>query len=104
LNGLSKKSRIAGKSLVVPVRQTVDFSHEGRSTTKSSPKSAFSKYYTVKKGDTLESLARHFKVTTKLLSAWNNLKVKMALKPGRRIVVARFTEKNGAMVPVASKG
>src|ERR1039457_284682 len=103
LNGLSKKSRIAGKSLVVPVRQTVDFSHEGRSITKSSPKSAFSKYYTVKKGDTLESLARHFKVTTKLLSAWNNLKVKMALKPGRRIVVARFTEKNGAMVPVASK-
>ena len=30
LNGLNAKSRIAGKSLLVPVKQTVDFSHEGR--------------------------------------------------------------------------
>jgi membrane-bound lytic murein transglycosylase D len=104
LNGLSKKSRVAGKSLVVPVRQTVDFGHEGRSATKDSSKSGFAKYYTVKKGDTLESLSRQFKVTTKLLSTWNNLKGKMALKPGRRLVVARFSEKNGEMIPVGSKG
>lgn len=107
LNGLTNKSRIAGKSLVVPVRQTVDFSHEGRAVAKSSPKtspkSTFAKYYTVKKGDTLNSLARQFKVTAKLLSTWNNLKGKMALKPGRRLVIARFTEKNGEMVPAGSK-
>jgi len=104
LNGLTKKSRLAGLSLVVPAKQTVDFSHEGRTTAKATHKSGYDKYYTVKKGDTLDSLARQFKVTTKLLSTWNNLKGKMALKPGRRLVVARFTEKNGEMVPAGSKG
>jgi membrane-bound lytic murein transglycosylase D len=104
LNGLSTKNRIAGRSLVVPIRQTVDFGHEGRSAAKTGSKGTFAKYYTVKKGDTLESLARQFKVTAKLLSTWNNLKGKIALKVGRRIVIARFTEKNGEMVPAGSKG
>lgn len=103
LNGLNEKSRIAGKSLVVPARQTVDFGHEGRTAARSESKGGFAKYYTVKKGDTLTSLSKQFKVSTKLLSAWNNLKGKIALKPGRRIVIARFTEKNGEMVPVGAK-
>ena len=100
LNGLGRKSRIAGKTLVVPARQTVDFGHEGRTAT---AKGGFTKYYTVKKGDTLESLAKRFSISTKLLSAWNNLKGKIALKPGRRIIIAKFTEKNGKMVPVGKK-
>lgn len=106
LNGLSKKSRIAGKTLVIPVRQTVDFSHEGRTASKSSknPKGSYAKYHIVKKGDTLDSIARKFNVSAKLLSSWNNLKGKFALKPGRRIIVALFTEKNGEMVPANSKG
>ena len=58
----------------------------------------------VKKGDTLESIARKFNVSAKLISTWNNLKGKFALKPGRRIIVALFTEKNGEMVPANSKG
>jgi membrane-bound lytic murein transglycosylase D len=103
LNGLSKKSRIAGKTLVVPARQTVDFSHEGRAVRKNS-NGGFAKYHVVKKGDTLESIARQFKVSAKLLSSWNKLKGKIALKPGRRIIVALFTEKNGEMVPATSKG
>lgn len=102
LNGLTAKSRIAGKSLLVPVRQTVDFSHEGR-TAKSAAKGNFAKYYTVKQGDTISSLAKRFNVSPKLLSAWNNLKTKVALKPGRRIIIAKFTEKNGKMAPAASK-
>ena len=96
LNGLSRKSRIAGKTLVVPVKQTVDFSHEGRTP-------GFAKYYTVKKGDTLASLAKRFSISAKLLTAWNNLKGKLALKPGRRIIIAKFTEKNGKMVPAGEK-
>lgn len=102
LNGFSKRSRIAGKTLVVPVRQTVDFSHEGRSAD-SAAKSGYAKYYTVKKGDTLGSLAKRFNVSSKLLSLWNNLKEKVALKPGRRIIIAKFIEKNGEMVPAAQE-
>lgn len=103
LNGLSKNTRIAGKKLVVPVRQTVDFSHEGRSAHASAKKGTFAKYYTVKKGDTLDGLAKRFKVSTRMLSTWNNLKNKVALKPGRRIIIAKYTEKNGAMAPSGEK-
>ncbi len=105
LNGLNAKSRIAGKSLLVPVKQTVDFSHEGRAVkTASASKGSFAKYYVVKRGDTLSSLAKRFNVSTKLLSAWNNVKTKVALKPGRRIIIAKFTEKNGQMTPADPKG
>lgn len=105
LNGLhSKKSRIAGKSLLVPAKQTFDFSHEGRTARSTAPeKGSYAKYYTIKRGDTLGSLSKRFNVSTKLLSAWNNLKTKVALKPGRRIVIAKFTEKNGEMVPAEAK-
>ncbi|OGU15875.1 MAG: lytic transglycosylase [Geobacteraceae bacterium GWC2_53_11] len=103
LNGLTVKSRIAGKSLLVPVKQTVDFSHEGRTAHSTAAKGSFAKYYTVKHGDTISSLAKRFNVSPKLLSAWNNLKAKVALKPGRRIIIAKFTEKNGKMAPAASK-
>jgi len=104
LNGLNKKSRIAGRTLVVPVKETVDFGHEGRSASRSAEtKGGFAKYYTVKKGDTLELLAKRFKTSTKLLTAWNKLKGKIALKPGRRIIIAKFTEKNGKMIPAGEK-
>jgi membrane-bound lytic murein transglycosylase D len=103
LNGLNAKSRISGKSLLVPVKQTVDFSHEGRTVKSASSKGSYAKYYTVKSGDTLSSLSKRFNVSTKLLSAWNNLKTKVAIKPGRRIIIAKFTEKNGEMVPAATK-
>lgn len=103
LNGLNAKSRIAGKSLLVPVKQTVDFSHEGRTAKSASAKGSYAKYYTIKSGDTLTALSKRFNVSTKLLSTWNNLKVKVALKPGRRIIIAKFTEKNGEMAPTGSK-
>lgn len=103
LNGLTAKSRIAGKSLLVPVKQTVDFSHEGRTVKSAAAKGSYAKYYLVKRGDTIHSLAKRFNVSTKLLSAWNNLKVKVALKPGRRIIIAKFTEKNGEMAPAGQK-
>jgi membrane-bound lytic murein transglycosylase D len=103
LNGLSKNSRIAGKKLVVPVKQTFDFGHEGRAAHASAKKGSFAKYYTVKKGDTLDALSKRFNVSTRLLSTWNNLKHKVALKPGRRIIIAKFIEKNGAMAPSGEK-
>lgn len=102
LNGLSTKSRVAGLSLLVPVKQTVDFTNEGRtSRSANTTKGSYAKYYTIKSGDTLSSLSKRFKVSTRLLSTWNNLKSKVALKPGRRIIIAKFTEKNGAMTATA---
>ncbi|MDD2900061.1 MAG: transglycosylase SLT domain-containing protein [Desulfuromonadaceae bacterium] len=103
INGLNVKSRVAGKTLLIPAKQTVDFSHEGRTIKTATAKGSFSKYYTVKSGDTLSTLSKKFNVSTKLLSAWNNLKVRVALKPGRRIIIAKFTEKNGQMIPLESK-
>ena len=103
LNGLNAKSRIVGKTLLVPVKQTVDFGHEGRTKTLTAQKGSYAKYYTVKHGDTLTSLAKRFNVSAKLLSTWNKLKVKVVLKPGRRLIIAKFSEKNGEMIPVASK-
>jgi membrane-bound lytic murein transglycosylase D len=57
----------------------------------------------VKKGDTLDALAKRFNVSTRVLSAWNKLKNRIALKPGHRIIIAKFTEKNGAMASSAEK-
>ncbi|WP_298432945.1 lytic transglycosylase domain-containing protein [Geobacter sp.] len=60
----------------------------------------FHKYYTVKRGDTIASLSKRFNISSRILAAWNNLKGKLALRPGKRIIVAKYVEKKGAMVPV----
>ena len=103
LNGLSKKSRIAGKTLIVPAKQIVDSSHKGPSVDASPKKGNYAKYYTVRKGDTLDALSRRFNVSTKLLATWNNLKSSVALKPGRRIIIAKFIEKTGEKTPSGHK-
>ncbi len=46
-------------------------------------------YYTVRRGDTLSTVARRFKVPAAMLEAWNNLKTAV-LVPGHRIIVARY--------------
>lgn len=99
LNGLSVKDRVAGRSLIIPVKQSVDFVKEGRReepvVTNGTPALT---YYTVRKGDTLYSLGRRFNVSVKVLAAWNNLKNAVALKPGKRLIVAMVTK------TVSSKG
>ncbi|GFO68879.1 lytic transglycosylase [Geomonas limicola] len=98
LNNLGKRTRsLKGKVLTVPVQVAVAPAAEAPAA--SQPRSeakaeVVNKYYTVKKGDTLHSLAKRFNVTAKLLSAWNNLKMRVALKPGKRIIVAKYQEKN----------
>ena len=105
LNSVSAKGKISGKMLVVPVKETVDFGHEGRAPqTAAAGKGGYAKYYTVKGGDTLTSLAKRFNVSVELLSAWNKIKATVALKPGRRIIIAKFTEKNGEMIPANPQG
>jgi len=106
LNQLKANASLRGRTLVVPVQIATTPDQADRSSERLTRKSAsvFNKYYTVKRGDTLVSVSKQFNVSTKVLAAWNNLKGKMALKPGRRIVVAKFTEKkDGALVAVHEK-
>ena len=107
LNHLGVKSRLKGKLLTIPVKGN---DLDGRVAEASPPagKEAqvgkeFNKYYTVKKGDTLASLARRFNVSARILTAWNNLKGKVALRPGKRIIIAKYVEKQGTMAPVADE-
>jgi membrane-bound lytic murein transglycosylase D len=107
LNHLGIKDGIKGKILTVPVKGAA---LDGRVAEETSPGGKggqngkeFNKYYTVKKGDTLASLARRFNVSTSILTAWNNLKEKVALRPGKRIIIAKFVEKQGTMTPVVEE-
>ena len=101
LNHLGKKTRLTGKVLTVPAKNQP----RGSTAVASSDTKSFTKYYTVKKGDTLASVAKKFNVSAKILSSWNNLKGKLALRPGKRIIVAKFVEKEGTLAPVkAEKG
>ena len=111
LNHLRKKTKVAGKVLMVPVPsagkanpavkpaaevvKVAAAKKEGRE---------FNKYYTIKKGDTLYALSRKFNVSEKVLAAWNNLKSRMVLHPGKKIIVAKYVEKNGVMVSTADNG
>jgi membrane-bound lytic murein transglycosylase D len=105
LNHLKIKSKLRGKTLIVPVLTAT-----GNSDMEAKPQQTavrkensreFIKYYIVKEGDTLIALAKRFNVSAGLLAAWNNLKEKIALYPGKRIIVAKYVEKKGAMTPAA---
>jgi membrane-bound lytic murein transglycosylase D len=105
LNNIGKAQHLRGRLLTVPVQ--VQLAQAGAEAPQASPappepkveaRVNFAKYYTVKRGDTLASLARRFNVTARILSAWNNLKMRVALRPGKRIIVAKFLDKKGALV------
>jgi membrane-bound lytic murein transglycosylase D len=107
MNSIPVDKRIAGKTLKVPVPVAIvdpagnqQRSPEGLAAAE---KGVFKKYYTVQKGDTLASVSKKFNVSTSILQAWNNLKGRLALKPGKRIVVAKFIEKQGSMVAADDK-
>ncbi|NVN99570.1 MAG: transglycosylase SLT domain-containing protein [Geobacteraceae bacterium] len=99
LNHLKSTSKVRGKTLLVPVQSAVNtkpaHQTENRETVLSAKQENKGyRYYIVKKGDTLYSLAKKFKVTTAILSAWNDLTEKVALKPGKRIIVAKSPVKD----------
>ena len=104
LNHLGETAKVNGKLLTVPVRDSALDSRVAEVNSSGSTPGQigkeFNKYYTVKKGDTLASLALRFNVTAAILSAWNNLNGKVALRPGKRIIVAKYVEKQGTMSPV----
>lgn len=89
LNGIHKNDQLAGLNLIVPVKHPVNFVRQGRVAEQADVAPAAITYYTVRKGDTLYSLARRFNVSVKLLATWNNIRNVVALKPGKRLIVAK---------------
>jgi len=106
VNRLKITAKVRGRTLLVPVvaekEPAVQMAKTAPSRTEG-PR-GFNKYYTVKKGDTIATLARKFNISTRILAAWNNLKGTFALHPGKRLIVAKYVEKKGTMVPVSGGG
>lgn len=96
LNQLKSTAKLRGKSLLVPVQSAVSTkpSHSREPALTALAEKKGNRYYTIKKGDTLYALARKFKVTTSILATWNNMTAKVALKPGKRIIVAKYSSKD----------
>ncbi len=107
LNDIGKRGagHLHGRVLTIPVLVASDDGelpsarpeHSAVEPAQPSKSAWFNKYYTVKKGDTLATLAKRFNVTARILSAWNNMKTKVALKPGKRIIIAKYQDKKGAL-------
>lgn len=105
VNNVSSRHSLRGRVLRIPAATTAIVSATAVKTkvqkiipVKVEEKKSFVKYYTVKHGDTLKSVAQRFNVSAKIIAAWNNLRGKIALKPGKRIIVAKFVENKGQMV------
>jgi membrane-bound lytic murein transglycosylase D len=96
LNKLKAKSKLHGRTLLVPVQSAINTkpAHKSEPAVAALTAAEGNRYYTIKKGDTLFALAKKFKVTTAILSAWNNMTEKIALKPGKRIIVAKYSSKD----------
>lgn len=99
LNHLKTSAKVRGRTLLVPVQSAVNTKSAHKFKPAETAQAARGEsrknlYYTVKKGDTLYALAKKFKVTTAILSAWNNMTEKVALKPGKRIIVAKYSSKD----------
>ena len=103
VNHLKSGTRLRGKTILVPVtvEKKPEKPAEQAPLVAAAPakkdeapeKQEITRFYTVKKGDTLASLARRFNVSTKILAAWNNIRDRVALRPGKRIIVAKYVDR-----------
>ncbi len=92
---LKRSQKLRGKLLTIPVNPVCVPSVVAQSASAPEKKKKVKqavRYYTVKPGDTLSSVARRFKVTTKVIAGWNNLNLKGILMPGKKIIVAKSGE------------
>ena len=85
-NHLTSNSLRTGMRLQIATEEatSVKISSKAR-TTKS--KSIISQAYVIKKGDTFANIAKQFSVTSKDLANWNNMKLNLALIPGRKLTI-----------------
>lgn len=61
------------------------------------------RYYKVRRGDTLSSIARKHGISTKQLASLNGLKTKSHLRPGQRLSVNQIASKNDRSSRIANR-
>ncbi len=101
LNRLNKKSRLSkGMELLIPLPKGQDQRPEGMAKKKSNGVDRHSKAnqttYTIKKGDSLWSIANEMGVNVGALSNWNNLHPEKKLMPGDKLEI-RMTKTSGPL-------
>lgn len=84
-NNLDSNSVRSGIRLQIPSRASSD--NLPSFTKASKTKSASSQVYAIKKGDTFFNISQRFSVTPKDIASWNNVTLKTALIPGRKLTI-----------------
>lgn len=92
-NKLDGAKKVRGRLLLIPLKSETVASEAPKAPVAQVKEKEIIQYYTVRRGDTLSSVAKRFNVSTKIIAAWNNLKGKISLKPGKKIIVAKIAEK-----------
>jgi len=92
INRLNKASRLpSGMELLIPVPKTQDLKPIVMAQKKSNGKNQNFKHeeiiYTIKRGDTLWSIANEMRVNIGALSRWNNLHPEKKLIPGNKLKI-----------------
>lgn len=92
-NKLNTNLISAGKEILVPIPSGAASFYASEARQKMLAKERFYTasriYYRVRRGDSLWSIARKYRVTPRKLAAWNNMTVKSKLYAGKRLVILR---------------
>lgn len=87
-----KNARLHHGQVLAVANTSAEKTHTAKAPAKAATKLASTKtreHYTVKRGETLASIARKFKVATSDLERWNNLSSKHSLVPGRTLIIIK---------------
>lgn len=85
VNHLTRNSVNSGMRLQIP--SEAKSNNIPRLASASKPKSTNAQVYAIKKGDTFFNISQRFSVTPKDIANWNNVTLKTALIPGRKLTI-----------------
>jgi membrane-bound lytic murein transglycosylase D len=89
LNGLKNTKLHNGQVLNVAAQRTTTRIASSKPTKAKTHIASAKTHYTVKRGETLSSIAKKFNVAASDLQRWNNLSSKHTLTPGRKLVILK---------------
>lgn len=93
LNGLKSNRLAVGRKLVIVAEKaTVKGKVATTRVARANKPSSSKRIYTVRRGDTVSSIARRFKVASNDIQRWNNLSGRRALMPGTKVRVLAGVE------------